>query len=1085
MFEPQSLFSLDGPDLSVHIFESIPIGLVIVNHNWEVLYSNSKGEAILGHSTQEWKCTSLWSYFPSSEALNFYSQLHQAVELQHNIQFEQYFESLDLWLEVSVHPSSSYLFIYLNKINKQKVQAVLLNKMNKSFEHVLHVISECLWEWEVGAPTVTWHGDKLPKLLGYNELEEGSVTFWDQNVHPDDLSRVKKYLTKALENGVSEYVQHYRLRKKDGKYINVRDRALIIRDSHGSPLKVIGVTDDITVQHQYEQTLVQSKESYQSLFNHAPFPKLVFDQDHLSFLDVNECAITFLGYSKEELLCMNIFDIFSAEAHEELLERFRNYKSLDVVWVYHNKNGDQGLAEISVTFLEFQGRNVFLATLQDVTVRKKTEQALIASEQKLAGILESLGDGFFTLDRNWSITYINSKAESLLGMKREYLLGSNFWEVFIEAAPLLFYSEYHRSLKDNVPVRFEEYYPGLNAWFEINAYPSKEGLSVYFTNITEKKKQKEDNRENRQKLHEIEEDLKHVLESMTDGFYTLDRNWNIKYATDKVAAMLGVNKEDYIGKNIWDSFPDIKKTKFYSEYHRAFAENTFVSFEEYLPLFNMWFEVNAYPYKNALACYVKDITERKKDKKRLEFIARATSEVIWELDLLAMVAVINQENFHKAFGHQLKDQQDHFLFWQEKVHPDDLHQLIKDKREALEKCQGDFIHEYRFQKNDGTWAFIKDRVYVVFDEQGKATKLIGAMQDITGEKQAALAIKESEQTYKTLFDQASLPKAVYDKETYQILKVNRAAIEHYGYTQEEFLEMTIMDLRPPGDHKKLAHVLESISNSKRTNTGVWTHIKKGGELMQAEVSVATIHFKGKLCNLAAINDVTEKLKLNEQLIREKIEKQQAITRATLEAQEKERSEIGRELHDGVNQVLATAKLYVENIRYYPDQQTIFIDKSILLLQSTIQEIRVLSKALVTPTISDLGFHDAMIEMFQTYKDLKQFDIDYFIHKDVEKIEKEVKLTIYRIFQEQLNNTVKYAKASAVHAYIKFVQGALEISIEDNGVGFDIGARKSGLGLDNIRNRAELFMGRMNLSSAPGKGCKLEILFPMLHNSENI
>lgn len=1082
MFEIDNQYSFDTAELSAHILETIPVGLIIVNNNWEIIYANEKSQAITCVLNNDWKGKSLWQYFPAGEALKFYTALSAAVTVRMPLHFDHFFESLDLWLEVNVHPASNRLFVYLQGINEQKVQALRLREINNRFQQVLQVVSECIWEWEVGAPKAIWHGDKLQKLLGYDQSESGSVSFWEQSVHPEDLPAVKENMRKCFEQRVSEYEHRYRLRKKDGNYIHVRDRALVISDSKGTPVKVIGVTDDITIQQLYEQALRRSTLSYQSLFNFAPNPKLVIDQQSLSILDVNECAIKQYGYSRAEFLKMNISGICSKASFDEFLDRFRNDLSLDGTWTCHKKNGDHLIVKMFVTPLEFLTQNVFLITLQDVTERKKTEQALIASEQKMAGLLESLGDGFFSMDRRWSITYINAKAEALLGMDREDLLGRNFWEVFKDAMHLNFYREYQRAMNDRVPVRFEEYYPGLNAWFELNAYPSSEGLSVYFKNISEKKAHEKEDRINKQKLQDVEDDLKNVLESMTDGFYTLDRDWNIKYATDKVAAMLGVDKEEYIGRNIWESFPEVIQSKFYTAYHRAFAENTFVTFEEYLPIFNMWFEVNAYPYKNVLACYIKDITERKKDKKRLEFIARATSEVIWELDLPTKEAVINPENFYKVFGHQLAGRQDHFTFWQEMVHPEDLQQVIKNNCAALEKSKEDFVHEYRFQKSDGSWAYVKDRVYVVVDEQGKAAKLIGAMQDITGEKKAAFAVIESEQTYRTLFDQASLPKVVYDKETYSVLKVNKAAMLHYGYTNEEFLQLTIMDLRPAEDREKVVEVIKSISGSKRTDAGVWTHIKKSGELLRAEISIASIHFEGKWCNLATVNDVTEKLRLNEQLTREKIEKQREITIATLKAQEKERSEIGRELHDGVNQVLATAKLYVENIRYYPEQQAVFIDKSIQLLQNSIQEIRVLSKALVTPTIADLGFRDAMIEMFQTYKDLKQFDIDFFIHRDVEYIEKEIKLTIYRIFQEQLNNTVKYAKATKVKAHIRFKQGMLQLSIADNGVGFDMDLKKTGLGLNNIRNRAELFMGHLNIVTAPGKGCKLEISFPVQTSS---
>jgi PAS domain S-box-containing protein len=685
--------------------------------------------------------------------------------------------------------------------------------------------------------------------------------------------------------------------------------------------------------------------------------------------------------------------------------------------------------------------------------------------------------GFISVDRKWTILYCSSNSENARATK-----GVNFWKCFPVSKNSRFYMEYDRAITENIPVNFEEYSTALNAWFEIFAYPTPEGLSIHYKNITEKKKQEEEQKRNEQRLHKAQNDLQHVLESMTDGFYTVDRNWNITFATDKVAAMLGVNKEDYLGKNLWDCFPEARHTKVYTEYQRAFSENRPVSFEEYLATYNMWFEINAYPLNDLLAVYVKDITQRKNDEKRLEFIARATSEVIWELDLLTKETVINEEKFHEVFGYRLSPEFCHHSFWLEKLHPEDACAVTQKYLLALEQGLDYFMNEYRFKKSDGLWAYVKDRVYVVKDAHNKPSKLIGAMEDVTSERMAEKALFESEQTYKQLFDNSSLPKLVYDRDSLQILNVNQAATNQYGYSRKEFWNMTLLDIRPAEDHLRIVEAIKKAPVVTSTNSGVWTHIKKCGERMLVEVSIARIIYQGKECNLATVHDVTEKLRLQEQLTKEKVGRQQSITKAALEAQEKERTELGRELHDGINQVLTTAKLYVENIKYYPEQKDAFVDKSIDLIQKSIHEIRVLSKTLVSPAITESGFTEALEEMIQCYREVSLFKIKRTLSPEADKVEEALKLTIYRIIQEQLNNIVKYAKASQVTVQVQLKKQKLFVVIKDNGVGFEPCQRKSGLGLGNIKNRAELFNGKASIESAPGKGCKLEIIFPVDKNN---
>ncbi|RYY64706.1 MAG: sensor histidine kinase, partial [Chitinophagaceae bacterium] len=195
-------------------------------------------------------------------------------------------------------------------------------------------------------------------------------------------------------------------------------------------------------------------------------------------------------------------------------------------------------------------------------------------------------------------------------------------------------------------------------------------------------------------------------------------------------------------------------------------------------------------------------------------------------------------------------------------------------------------------------------------------------------------------------------------------------------------------------------------------------------------------------------------------------------------QEKERSEIGKELHDNVNQILTTAKLYIENIGYYPTQQADYVSKSAALLQRAITEIRNLSKALVTPVLYDIGLRATLEELIGQYRTLHLFTVHFNFDIAEERIENGLQLTVYRILQEQLNNIVKHARASKVGIDIRGEGERLRICIADNGVGFDLQQARNGLGLHNMKNRIEVFKGEMEMTSAPNMGCSICISFPL-------
>ncbi|WP_088889547.1 PAS domain S-box protein [Leptolyngbya ohadii] len=152
----------------------------------------------------------------------------------------------------------------------------------------------------------------------------------------------------------------------------------------------------------------------------------------------------------------------------------------------------QALSRQVISQLELRRHLVQVA--QTTAELQQAEQAriqLLAQAQtarnQIANILESITDAFFALDQEWRFTYLNRQAELLLQRRREELLRQVIWDEFPEAVHSAFYREYHRAVGERVTVQFEAFYPPLNQWFEVHAYPATDGLSVYFRNIDQRK----------------------------------------------------------------------------------------------------------------------------------------------------------------------------------------------------------------------------------------------------------------------------------------------------------------------------------------------------------------------------------------------------------------------------------------------------------------------------------------------------------------------------------------------------------------------------------------------------------------------
>ena len=231
--------------------------------------------------------------------------------------------------------------------------------------------------------------------------------------------------------------------------------------------------------------------------------------------------------------------------------------------------------------------------------------------------------------------------------------------------------------------------------------------------------------------------------------------------------------------------------------------------------------------------------------------------------------------------------------------------------------------------------------------------------------------------------------------------------------------------------------------------------------------------------IGAITDITEKRKLEKELADQELFQQKLITEVTIQAQEKERNDLGRELHDNINQVLATIKMYLSLSLDKGDQRKDLIHNSLENINFAIEEIRKLSKSLVSPSLGDMGLAEALQELVDDMNLANEFKV-VLVNEitDKKKFDDNMELMFYRIAQEQLNNIRKYAKAKNVIITVRTEEDKLYFSISDDGAGFDTKKKAKGIGLRNIASRVDFYSGNLNIISAPGKGCTIEIHIPL-------
>lgn len=410
---------------------------------------------------------------------------------------------------------------------------------------------------------------------------------------------------------------------------------------------------------------------------------------------------------------------------------------------------------------------------------------------------------------------------------------------------------------------------------------------------------------------------------------------------------------------------------------------------------------------------------------------------------------------------------------------DDVLAFLPEKKQHYFRQELDNLNKgevFSFEDNfrDNQTAFYFDiSLYALSGVNGEQTGFCILLRDTTDKRQA-------EEKYRRLFHDNPMVMYVVRLKDLRILEVNEAAIKQYGYSREEFLQKSALDWRLEEDQEKLKEYLLNIQMGCADGpAGVWRHVLKNGQHIFMQICLHRILYNNEDAVMAIAQNVTDKLELERKLEDEKKIRNQQLTEAIISAQETERAEIGRELHDNVNQMLGAARLYLSVVKNSSaSQRNKLITKASGYILDAIEEIRKLSKNLVSPLLRQQTLDAAISNLANDLMMVHNFSINVRV-KGFEGVHlhDKFKLNIFRIVQEQLNNIIKHANSNNICIVLSATERGLRIEIADDGQGFDTSLQRKGIGLSNIQSRTELYKGTMEVISSPGEGCRLTIDFP--------
>lgn len=427
------------------------------------------------------------------------------------------------------------------------------------------------------------------------------------------------------------------------------------------------------------------------------------------------------------------------------------------------------------------------------------------------------------------------------------------------------------------------------------------------------------------------------------------------------------------------------------------------------------------------------------------------------------------------------------------IHPEDLDWALQSfEREVEEDPVIKFI-VIRVLKKNGEWLWCMVRGHNLLSNPA-----IGAIalyiNDDTPRKKATDALRESEKRFRNLIRDLQIGVLLQGADG-KIEMTNSAMCRLFEVSEAEVQGGKIWELYTDVVHEDGRHFLQSERPSfkalqtrqlvKDVVMGVW-HLGRRERVWIMVSADPILDESGNVLNVvSSFTDMTERKKLEKKSFTEKLAHQRQLSQATIDGQEKERLEIGKELHDNIGQQLTTVKLFLDLAKATADEKTGgMVNMALRNISEVINEVRSISRSLVPPTLKDLGFIDSVNDLIDSLRTVQSIIITLnYYDFDESQLPDNKKLALYRIIQEQLNNIVKHAKASHVSVTLRITAGHVLLQITDDGVGFDCSKAKKGLGIANIRNRAELFGGHVLLSTSPGNGCEMNVSLP--HVTEDV
>ncbi|MBC7948597.1 MAG: PAS domain S-box protein, partial [Chitinophagaceae bacterium] len=858
-----------------------------------------------------------------------------------------------------------------------------------------------------------------------------------------------------------------------------------------------------------------SEEKYRSLFESMSDAYAKTDIEG-TMMEFNPSFRNMLGYSDKELQHLSFTAITPSRWHEFELKQVRRQvleRGYSDVYEkeYIHKSGKIFPVELRSFLLKnSEGEPIGMwAIVRDITQRKEAEKKLQHSERNLRHVLSSTSDNFYVVDKEYVDTLINESAKKNLELAwgKRVDMGSNILSLIPELKSEPVKSSFEKVFAgEQVEYELHHTLEGLPIWVLVSYSPVSDdtgkitGAYVVSKDITERKQAEIE-------LVQAESKFRNLVEQSLIGVYILHGEV-FSYVNPRFASIFGYDAKELINMHhVHDLIhPDDRERVAENIRIRVMGEKDRVHYEargirkdgEIIHI-EVFCSGTIYTGQPAIIGTILDVSERKRaeaaikeSEERYRALVENAPEALVVFDIEDRKFVSVSESAVKMFKYSKEE-----LL---KLGPVDVSpQYQPDGRLSADVAAqriGEAIHGqkpvFEWTHCDSTGAAIPCEVWLVRLPSDKRILIRGSLVDISERKRmdaekdrVRFLLNERVKELTTLYQASRLletEEKPIDDMLGEIVSILPGGWQHSNVAAARItlgdMEITSPNYGP-GYHRQMAHftgpkgetgIVEVVYLEKMKGSVEEIFFTEERNLMKMVAEMIRIY-------LARKHEAMELKKSQQEILDQKVQAQKTITRAVLNAEEKERNKIGQELHDNINQILVSIKLYLSMAgeKDGADGKQL-IKNSVALIDNAIREIRALSNSQVTP-VREINLEELIRSLIDKLDDSTRIVSTFQYAVNGKVIADDLKLNIYRIIQEQINNLLKHAGASKLSIRIVIEENYLQITTSDDGKGFDPSAKRKGIGLSNIMNRVESFNGTLTIESGEGKGTKMTIRIP--------